>query len=262
MKVLNLWVLHAVLITTGVVTMPVIAQNYSLLEPLHSMNTIRVSLPYLPELSETIHRGILVDLVKAMDEVHQGQFIITEVFPFRRSVYNVLSGKADLHMPILFDANIDAERIDYIHSKATLFNVIFAIYTLKNRQPLVKPLSQYLIESDSAHVDLFEFDVIPSSSIEQSLKKLASGRIDAYIFAAKETDIIMEQLELDDVLGRQLYKRYPVKIAFRKTSEGMHLEQTVSSVIKQLEKEGILRKLFAPVDTYYDLWSEDVVWEN
>lgn len=225
-------------------------------EPKIQKNLV-VSLPYLPAFSEAVNRGVLVDLVKEMDKEYSGSFIIKEIYPFKRSIHNLLTGKADFHMPMLFDPDVDSEKLAYKHSKETIFHVIFAVYTKKGTIINHSELDLYNVETDSAHVDLFPFSVIPSTSIKQSLKKLHTGRIDAFIFAAKETDGVIQSLELSDKINRSFYKKYAVKIALRKNHEGDKLDKILSPIINKLHKSGVLKRLFLSVDSYYKNWPEN-----
>lgn len=218
---------------------------------------IVVSLPYLPAFSETVDNGILIELIKEMDKEYEGRFIVRKIFPFKRSMHNLLTGKADLHMPILFDPSGDNEKLAYSHSKERIFEVIFAVYTKNGITLNHDDLSQYHVETDSAHVGLFPFFVSPSISIEQSLKKLNSGRVDAFIFAAKETDAVLQRLGLNSQINRKFYKKYDVKIALRKDRAGAQLDEKLSKIIQKLNEKGTLKRIFLPVDNYYNNWQED-----
>jgi len=57
---------------------------------------LKVSLGYIPSLSESPDQGYLVDFVRAMDEIYTEGSIIITVYPFPRSLQNVVHGLAAL----------------------------------------------------------------------------------------------------------------------------------------------------------------------
>ena len=67
--------------------------------PAWSQVNLKASIAQLPVLSESPEKGIFVELVKALDEVYEEGTIEIEVYPFARSVENVLRGNADFHIP-------------------------------------------------------------------------------------------------------------------------------------------------------------------
>lgn len=215
---------------------------------------LKVSLPYLPVLSESREKGTLVYLVEEMNNVYEGNILITGFFPFKRSISNVLYGIADFHMPILMNPDLSGDKTEYMHSTETLFQVVFALYTKKGRTIDLDRLSSYIIEVERAHVDLFSFPVIPSSTIDQSLRKLDKNRIDAFIFAAKETDEIVEKLGLTSKISSSFYKSYETKFVLPKGKEGVLTDRALSSIIKKMKKSGKFQEIFAPITTYYDNW--------
>jgi polar amino acid transport system substrate-binding protein len=217
---------------------------------------LKVSLPFLPVLSETPEKGILVDLTKAMDREYEGSFKITGIYPFKRSMHNVLAaGVADLHMPILVDPDVPEDQLPYMHSTEIIFYVIFGLYTKRGRKIDMNNLSSYVIEVERAHTHLYRFPVIPSSRIDQSLKKIVAGRIDAFIFAAKETDDVIEKLGLQSKISKYLHKKYEVKIVLPKGKKGIETNKILSSVIGRLKASGKHQEIFAPITTYYDNWT-------
>ncbi len=152
---------------------------------------LKASLAYLPKIAESPEKGVLVDLVRAMDEAYPEGKILIGVYPFKRSVDNVISGNADFHMPILLNPLIPEEKLPYSHSTVTFRKVIFVLYANKNNKD-INPQNlcdhKYKIETYRGVADYFDFPVIPSDSIENSLKKADLGRTDGCILAMPEAE--------------------------------------------------------------------------
>lgn len=49
----------------------------------------RINVGQLPLYAETKDRGILIDVIKAMDEEYDAGRLTIEVYPFERSIHNV-----------------------------------------------------------------------------------------------------------------------------------------------------------------------------
>lgn len=219
---------------------------------------LTVSLPYLPSLSESSERGILINLLNEMDQVYEGRIIIKGIFPFKRSMHNVFVGESDFHLPILLDPDMPKNKLGYSHSTTTIFHVVFAIYTKKGRALDMTKLSTYNIEVERAHVPLFSFTVAPSSDIDHSLRMVNDGRIDAYIFAAKETDDVLIKLGLAKVIDRQFYKEYDVRAVLPEGIKGAETDKIISDILNKMKATGSLQDILSPINTYYQNWQSTV----
>lgn len=218
---------------------------------------LRASLPQLPPLVESAEKGILVDLVKAIDGVYEAGSISIQVFPFARSMRNVSEGVSDFHMPILFNPSVSEDQLDYRHSTETIFNVIFVMYTNEsNKEINISNASNYKIETDRAHVQYFDFPVRPSNNIESSLKKVDMGRIDGFIFAMPETDDALKKLGLNNIKRRE-YKKFEVKMVLPKGERGEEVNRILTAAIKKLHENGEYQKIMAPISNQvFQEWPE------
>ncbi|KMY68414.1 hypothetical protein AAU61_01650 [Desulfocarbo indianensis] len=205
---------------------------------------LKASLPILPPLVETPQKGILVNLVKAIDQVYPGGSISIEVAPFSRSIRNVVSGQADFHMPLLKNPLIPENKLDFMYSTETIFSVVFVLYSKKDLD--MANLKQYNLETDRAHVDYFEFPIKPSDSIEGSLRKVSRGRIDGFIFAMVESDAALQKLGLKDI-KRKPYKTFDVKIVLQKNANGKKADAILSKAIEDLRKSGKYQQIMGPI---------------
>jgi len=209
----------------------------------HAQN-LKASLPVLPPLVVTADKGILVDLVKAIDQAYPGGSISIEVAPFSRSIRNVVSGKADFHMPFLKNPLIPENKLDFMYSTETIFPVVFVLYAKKDLD--MNKLGKYNLETDRAHVEYFGFPIKPSDSIESSLRKVSRGRIDGFIFAMVETDAALQKLGLKDI-KRRPYKTFDVKIILQKNANGKKVDGILSKAIQDLRKSGKYREIMGPL---------------
>src|SRR5689334_19131499 len=96
---------------------------------------LRISLPLLPPMVESRDKGPLAQLAKAIArEWKEGKVTILGPVPFDRSVDNVVSGKADVHFPLIESPGRDEEDLPYRFSSATLYEVPFALYARKDNR--------------------------------------------------------------------------------------------------------------------------------
>jgi polar amino acid transport system substrate-binding protein len=213
---------------------------------------INGTLAKMPVYSESSEKGVLVDLVKAVAEV-SGNNIDIKVLPFSASLNLIIFNKRDFHMPLIKNDVVNPDELKYLYSTDTIFHVNFVIYSLKDKDINTQNISNFKVETDRAHINYFPFDVIPSNSIEQSLLKVNSGEIDAFIFADFATDPYLKQMD-NKKIKRELYKRFDSKIVFPKNEKGKQMDEMFISALDKLRTSGKLQKIVAPIDTQYDNW--------
>jgi len=215
-------------------------------------NNLRASLAKMPVHALSAEEGIQVNLVKAISAV-SGHSISIDVYPFARSIDNVINNRADFHIPLIKNDIIPVDALPYAYSSETIFQVNFVLYTRKTSKVNNKNLSNYKVETDRAHIDYFPFQVFPSNSIEQSLKRLNHGMIDAYIFADTATDPLLLQLGYKNI-RRDLYKTFDVKIIISKSEHGKYIDNELSKAIKKLKSTGELKTIEESVNLPYKNW--------
>ena len=207
---------------------------------------MKASLAQMPVYAESVDKGILVDLVKAISEV-TGKQIDIQVVPFKRSIEDVTNAKVDFHMPLIKNPNIAYKDLNYLHSTETIFHVNFTLYTNKSKPLDMKNLGQYKIETDAAHTQYFAFPIIASSDLESSIKKVDAGRIDGLIFADMAIDPLIAKLNLTNV-KRELYYRFDVKIILPKNAKSKETDAFLTAAIKKLRESGKFAKIMGPID--------------
>ena len=222
---------------------------------------LSASLAYLPNILENSFKGGFIDLTKAIDEVYTDGRIIIEVSPFARSINKLISGKVDFHLPCIRNPLIPEETLRYRYISEILGQVSFVIYSHKDH-PLTRmdidnarssaPFP-FVIETDRALVDLFEFPIQSSSAIAHSMKKIRFRRIDAYIFAQEESDYEIQRLKLT-MVHRALYQVFDDVIIVNKNARGDRIDRLLSHAIAALRSSGRLQALYNKVHRPYLDW--------
>jgi len=82
----------------------------------------------MPGYAESLEKGFLIDLIKAMN-AGSGTKITVELVPFARAMDLVQTGKADFQMPLIKNTNLDDNNLPYLYSTETIFHVNFVLYT-------------------------------------------------------------------------------------------------------------------------------------
>lgn len=213
---------------------------------------LTASLAQMPVYAESVDKGVLVDLVKAIAK-ESGVTIKHQVVPFARSMDDVINQKVNFHMPLIMPPNASELKLDYDYSTETIFHVNFVLFSNKNKPLDPAKLASYKLETDRAHTQYFPFPIEPSTNIESSLKKLDAGRIDGFIFADFASDPIIKQSGLKNI-HRDLYKVFDVKIILPKGARGGEVDKFLSSTIQSLRKNGTYDKIMGPIDMKYDNW--------
>jgi polar amino acid transport system substrate-binding protein len=217
---------------------------------------LKASLPFpLAPLVESKDEGILVDLLRAMAEEYKDGKITWEVAPFQRSMENVQSGKADFHMPQLVNPKLSPDSLPFAFSSESIFEVIFALYTNKNNKDInPSNASSYKIESNLGTMNFFDFKVSGSSDVESSLRKVDLGRIDGWLFAMPESDMLLKKLGLKNI-KRWEFAKYDVRIVLHKDAQGKEVDKILSNLIQKLKASGKYQKIMAPIlNQKFDPW--------
>ncbi|MEH6633543.1 MAG: hypothetical protein V7776_22230 [Halopseudomonas aestusnigri] len=203
-----------------------------------------ISIAELPVLAENKNKGILVELIQAMDKA-LGTSTTIKVLPFRRSIKTALAGGANAHLPFIVVKPAKSEGQFLKYSKAKMFDVAFVMYALKDRNLSKGVLSGLKVETLQAHVDVIPHAVFGSNCIVCSLKRLQSRRIDAFIFAQKETDQELKKLGYLNV-RRSLYNIYDVRAVLAPGKAGEDADQFLTNGIEALKANGEYKRIMAP----------------
>lgn len=221
----------------------------------------RISVVRLPLYSESADKGILIDILKAMDkEYKEGKFII-QVYPFQRSINNVINGRADFHFPTIgphiwskendkFERKLN--KMGIRRSSVSLTKTHFALYSNRDKPPLdINRLGQYRIETDSGHTVFFNFNIQGTTCLPCSVRKLSAGRIDGLIFAAREIDGMIKKAHIKNI-RRQNYKIFGSKFILPLGPKGDEIDRLLARLIKKMIKNGSLQKVARPYSDYFE----------
>ncbi|MGO9017848.1 MAG: ABC transporter substrate-binding protein [Syntrophobacteraceae bacterium] len=225
---------------------------------------LTASVAFLPNISESPEKGVFIDLIKAMNEAYpDGKFKI-EVFPFGRSIDNVVTGKADFHIPMLRNPNIPEEKLPFRYASVSMGKVYFVIYSHKDnpitREMIEKAMSQkpfpYKIGMMRGLEDFADFPVEATTSIDQMIEKVGKKRIDAFIHAQEESDYVLNQLKLKDI-HREFYTSFDDVVLVQKGEKGDEADKIISASLKTLASSGRLDELHSKIHVPYQDWQPD-----
>ncbi|MBK1631445.1 hypothetical protein CKO31_11975 [Thiohalocapsa halophila] len=220
-----------------------------------------LSVAQLPLYSESPRDGILIDVLKALDaEYTQGRFHI-EVYPFQRSINNVVEGRADFHFPTIgphvwqreddeLERAIAADGIR--RSRCSLTKTHFALFSNAERPPLdTTALDAYHIETGRGHRAFFKEDFSATTCLACSVRKLSAGRIDGLVFAAREIEVLARQEGIDNI-RRQDFRIFGSKFILPIGAKGDRIDALLCRLIAQLVRDGRLREVAAPYSAYFE----------
>lgn len=225
-QILSFW-----LLLLSVVTVP-----YSVADD-GSPKVFRVSMPLLDDDPENGIVHPVVQFVQYWGEITDTEIII-ERFPFKRSIRQAATGQFDFHYPLILDPernqqNQNVKDLGFDYSTVPLSKISFILYTRTDNPLDLNKLSEYRIATLGGHANLFSFPVEEDYSIEGSLMKLNSGRIDGYIFADTGGDPALVELGLTGI-KRQLYKVYDVHAVLPRNEAGRAADKFITEVAARL----------------------------
>jgi polar amino acid transport system substrate-binding protein len=231
------------------------------------------SLAELPGLADSPEKGAFVEIVKAIDAVYIDGHITIRLFPFARSVDNVITGQADFHIPSIRNCSIDQTRSPYGMVTEKMGSVSFIIYSHREK-PLTKQMLDdaikntqggasfpYTIEVPQGIENQFPFPTIPSNYVNQSLRKVEANRIDALVWAQEETDLTLRRLKIVSI-RREFWQSFDDVILIPKGPAGKRMDRILSKALNTLKASGRLDRLYSRIHRPYEDWQPfDMGWE-
>lgn len=231
------------------------------------------SLAELPGLADSPDKGAFVEIVKAIDAVYTDGHITIRLFPFARSVDNVITGQADFHIPSIRNSSIDQTRSPYGIVTEKMGSVSFVIYSHREK-PLTKQMLDdairhtqggasfpYAIEVPQGIENQFPFPAISSNYVYQSLRKVAANRIDALVWAQEETDLTLKRLKIGNI-QREFWQSFDDVILISKGPAGNRINRILSNALNILNASGRLGELYSHIHRPYDDWQPfEMGWE-
>lgn len=209
---------------------------------------LRVSLPEIRNVCEAVERCIFVDLVRALERASRSDhFIVTGVFPYARSVQNLTSGQADMHLPVQTNPLAPADRLPYRIASEPLHDTVFVLYRRKDR-PDVTPESarRFTIATGRGLMEYFDFPVQAVDDLGAGLRMVDAGRLDGLVYAFRAADAELRRLNLKS-LHRATWARYSVRIALPLGPAGEELDRVLTPLIRQLKSSGEYERVMEPL---------------
>ena len=228
---------------------------------------LKASIGLLPGLADSPERGSFIDLIKAMDEIYPGRIII-EVYPIARSIYNIVSGKADFHLPLLRNPVIPEEDLPWTCVDIPMGKLVMVIYSNTEkkiaREDLYRALERggvfpYSLEIAMGMAGNFAFPATGNVSVESALRKVAAGRIDAFVQAQEEADTVLRELKLKNIY-RSFFDEYEDVIMIPRSPRGEEVNRILSEILTRLGESGRLEELYRNIHLSYDDWQPADTW--
>ncbi len=226
-----------------------------LVTPLQAAN-LTVSLAEIPGLAVSdgsgSAEGAMPRLLAIVDEYYEGGDFDFQVFPFGRSIQNVVTGKADVHAPLIDTGTGSPPDFQYISEP--LLDVTFVIYSRRDA-PLdaSSDLSSLKVETMIGHSHFFDFAVDEVTSIEIGLKKLVNGRTDAFIMEQDAVDGLIKAQGMSD-LHRAKYAVWDSTLIVPAGPEGDALNAALSAAVAKAKTDERYAVAAANVHAPFEDW--------
>ena len=194
-------------------------------------------------IMKTGNAGIYTNLFTALGEATNNIFEV-EIVPPARATYMIENKLVDIQAPKMKGKNEAYNRsLKYDFATAYLGNTVaMVLYTNKDKPVTIDDLkngniTHYKIETDGANVKQFGFTAIFSANVEQSLKKIASGRIDGYINTQGNGDKTLKSLKLKNI-RRQLWDVFETSFTLQKGQAGGKLDKILADGLEKIKANG------------------------
>jgi polar amino acid transport system substrate-binding protein len=237
-----------------------------------SARDLKASIAIIPGHSEIgpdgKPRGGFIDLVKAIDEVYTDGKISIELYPFPRSIANVVNGKADFHLPLAKMQNppaskflkaIEKKNLDlpYAYLDERMTELVSILYTNSAKPPIdttdLKKLKNYEFATISGNSQYYSLKIKELTTIESGIQMVLKGRIDGYIMEQDATDDYIKQNKISG-LRRQLFAIKDSDIVIAKGEKGKEIGRILTVALKKLKKSGKLQSIVKNIHHPYHEW--------
>lgn len=219
------------------------------------------SVANIPVLAETPEKGLFIDFIKAMDEVYTEGKIIIQLYPAPRALRQVIKGEADFQIPMISDPSVNMDTMPFRFASLPMGTVCIVLYTNVAKEVTkesilaavnTKPFP-YKIELSGGSEQYYKFPTNPTADIATSFQKLERGRIDGYITAQEDGDIMCKKFRLKNV-KRTLWECKDDVISIPNGPRGEEVDRIITDCIKKLTENGTLQKIRAKIHIPYEDW--------
>ena len=207
----------------------------------------------LPGLINLDKTGAFVEFIRYLDAQDPATEIEIEVYPIHRAINGVVRGEADFGLPAVRPPG-EVAGLPFSFSEVSFGHVTHILYTNKafplSVETLLSNPSLYRVEAVPYYMP---FKVLRSHSIKQSLQRLASGRIDAFIWAQEEADMTLKALGLNGI-ERAHFADLPDVFFIPKGKAGEEIDTYLTQLITRLRESGDLAREYRKVHRPYVDW--------
>jgi len=220
------------------------------------LRILQAHLGELPGLINADKTGPFIDLVHAIDDLYPDITIQITIYPIARAIAGVSNGKADFGLPAIRNLR-DADLLPYRFTTRSFGKVAHVIYS-NNTSPITTDMAYGIVPTTrdlliEAVPDYMPFPVQRSMSIEQSLRKLSRGRIDAFVWAQEEADLMLKHLGLTNI-RREFFGDFEDVFLIQKGAAGDDMDQFLSDAIVRLAASGKLAEIYEKIHRPYQEW--------
>ncbi|OOE89525.1 MULTISPECIES: ABC transporter substrate-binding protein [unclassified Salinivibrio] len=221
-----------------------------------SNHVIKLYMGELPGLINLDQSGPFVDFVHFLDDQDPNTHIEIEVFPIHRAINGIVQGRADMMLPAVRPPSTVTD-LPFAFSRESFGDVTHVLYTNKNN-PL--PVDELWAEPERYNIEAvpyyMPFNVARSHGIKQSLLRLAAGRIDGFVWAQEEADMILKQLGLTHI-HRAHFADLQDVFVIPKGEQGKPIDAYLTTLITRLRNSGQLEKAYRKVHRPYVDWQPE-----
>ncbi len=209
--------------------------------------SLKVAVPQLSPISTDSYKALAAALLEAT-----GASADIQVMPFARCVYSIENKDVDIVSTIVaLPDNKKWAALGYDYSSTAAVKIVFVLFTGKGKKIDVAELKKgnpkgYKIETDAAHTGHFPFAVLPSTSVDASLKKVDTGEIDGYVFSQSTGDAALKRLGLKNV-RRAYYDTFSGTFLIQKGGRGGALDKRISDGMAKIKANGKYDAIMGPL---------------
>lgn len=221
---------------------------------------IVLSLPELPGKSYFLENGeptgSFVEMYKLFKKKYKnGTFTLSGLYPFKRSLINVVTGKADIHFPLIKPKYIDINKLPYDFLPIKIGTSRFVLYTRADDKRVItrENIENFIIEVERGHSEDFNFKTIEGNNIENILKKILRGRTDGYIGPHDIADEVIKKYKYKN-LKKQLFEEFDVCFIIPKGERGEIVKKALFNFITEMKKDPEFIKINSKVEKPYTNW--------
>jgi polar amino acid transport system substrate-binding protein len=214
-------------------------------------------------------RGVLIDLIKAIDEVYTDGNIIIELYPFSRSISNVVTGAADFHIPLAHPRNTDFvglknfkglyvknlyHELPFVYLSERVTKLYLVLYTNAAKPELtLDNIKNYDLAAMAGTNLFYKFKTKEVNSIESGIQMLLKEKIDGYVMEQEAVDAYLKANKITNI-RRQLLCITDSSIIVAKSEKGKKTGRILTEALRKLKSSGKLQEIVKNFHQPYNDW--------